>query len=67
MGTAQDKPSGPDLAQGIPLAAFEVSDIATEFDRLRAKGVAFVRQPGQAGPVMIAVTSASSLTPLPAA
>jgi len=43
------------FAQGIPLAAFEVSDIATEFDRLRAKGVAFVRQPGQAGPVMIAV------------
>jgi catechol 2,3-dioxygenase-like lactoylglutathione lyase family enzyme len=41
--------------QGIPLAAFEVSDIASEFARLTAKGVAFTRQPTAAGPVTVAV------------
>ncbi len=41
--------------QGIPLAAFEVSDIAGEFARLTTKGVAFTRQPSAAGPVTIAV------------
>jgi glyoxylase I family protein len=41
--------------QGIPLAAFEVADIATEFARLTAQGVAFVRPPMSAGPVTIAV------------
>jgi glyoxylase I family protein len=43
------------FAQGIPLAAFEVSDIAQEFSRLTAKGVAFTKQPAKAGPVTIAV------------
>jgi catechol 2,3-dioxygenase-like lactoylglutathione lyase family enzyme len=43
------------FAQGIPLAAFEVTDIAGEFARLTAKGVAFTRKPAQAGPVMLAV------------
>jgi catechol 2,3-dioxygenase-like lactoylglutathione lyase family enzyme len=43
------------FAQGIPLAAFEVSDIKGEFTRLTAKGVAFLRQPAQAGPVTLAV------------
>jgi glyoxylase I family protein len=43
------------FAQGIPLAAFEVTDIAREFARLSAKGVAFTRKPAQAGPVTIAV------------
>ena len=43
------------FSQGIPLAAFEVTDIAGEFARLTAKGVAFTRQPTQAGPVTIAV------------
>lgn len=43
------------FAQGIPLAAFEVADIADEFARLTAKGVAFTRQPVQAGPVTLAV------------
>jgi catechol 2,3-dioxygenase-like lactoylglutathione lyase family enzyme len=43
------------FAQGIPLAAFEVADIAGEFARLTAKGVAFTRKPAQAGPVMLAV------------
>ena len=41
--------------QGIPIAAFEVSDIAGEFARLTAGGVAFTRQPTPAGPVTIAV------------
>jgi catechol 2,3-dioxygenase-like lactoylglutathione lyase family enzyme len=43
------------FSQGIPLAAFEVADIAGEFARLTAKGVAFTRQPVQAGPVTLAV------------
>jgi glyoxylase I family protein len=43
------------FAQGIPLAAFEVSDIAGEFARLSAQGVAFTRQPTLAGPVTLAV------------
>jgi catechol 2,3-dioxygenase-like lactoylglutathione lyase family enzyme len=43
------------FAQGIPVAAFEVTDIAGEFARLTATGVAFTRQPVQAGPVTIAV------------
>ena len=38
------------FAQGIPLAAFEVTDIAGEFGRLTGKGVAFTRQPGMPGP-----------------
>jgi predicted enzyme related to lactoylglutathione lyase len=43
------------FAQGIPITAFEVSDIAREFARLTEKGVAFTREPAQAGPVMVAV------------
>lgn len=43
------------FAQGIPIAAFEVSDIGGEFARLGAQGVAFTRQPTPAGPVTIAV------------
>jgi catechol 2,3-dioxygenase-like lactoylglutathione lyase family enzyme len=43
------------FAQGIPLAVFEVTDIAVEFARLREKGVVFLRQPAQAGPVTLAV------------
>jgi catechol 2,3-dioxygenase-like lactoylglutathione lyase family enzyme len=43
------------LSEGIPLAAFEVSDIASEFARLTAKGVVFIRRPTEAGPVTIAV------------
>ena len=42
------------FAQGIPLAAFEVTNIAGEFARLTAKG-AFTRQPTPAGPVTLAV------------
>jgi catechol 2,3-dioxygenase-like lactoylglutathione lyase family enzyme len=43
------------FSQGIPLAAFEVGDIAGEFTRLTAKSVVFTRQPAEAGPVAIAV------------
>ena len=43
------------LAQGIPVAAFEVGDLAAEHDRLKALGVAFVRKPTLAGPVSIAI------------
>ena len=43
------------FAQGIPLAAFEVGHIAKELARLTAKGVAFTKEPAQAGPVTTAV------------
>jgi|SRR5262245_6087712 len=43
------------FSQGIPLAAFEVTDIAGEFARLTARGVAFTRPPSPAGPVTLAV------------
>ena len=43
------------FAQGIPLAAFEVGDIAAEFARLTAQGVAFRQPPTPAGPVILAV------------
>jgi catechol 2,3-dioxygenase-like lactoylglutathione lyase family enzyme len=43
------------LSQGIPIAAFEVGDIAGEFTRLTGKGVAFTQQPTAAGPVTLAV------------
>lgn len=45
------------FAQKIPLAAFEVSDIQAEFERLKGKGVAFTMAPTNAGAVTIAVFS----------
>jgi glyoxylase I family protein len=41
--------------QGIPLAAFEVDDLAAEYKRLKERGVAFTQEPMAAGPVQIAV------------
>jgi glyoxylase I family protein len=41
--------------QGIPLTAFEVGDLAAEFSRLSAKGVAFTRPPTPAGPISLAI------------
>ena len=41
--------------QGIPVAAFEVSDIAAEHKRLKALGVVFTQEPMAAGPVTIAI------------
>jgi predicted enzyme related to lactoylglutathione lyase len=43
--------------QKIPLAAFEVSDINYEFDRLKKAGVVFIQDPTPSGPVTIAVCS----------
>jgi glyoxylase I family protein len=45
------------FAQGIPVAAFEVGDIAREHTRLKEHGVAFLREPAKMGPVTIAVFS----------
>ena len=45
------------FAQSIPLAAFEVSDIQSEYARLKSLGVVFTREPMAAGPVTIAVFS----------
>lgn len=45
------------FAQGIPIAAFETSDIQADYARLRAQGVAFSCEPTKAGPVTIAVFS----------
>jgi catechol 2,3-dioxygenase-like lactoylglutathione lyase family enzyme len=45
------------FTQGIPLAAFEVSDIQGEYARLVKRGVAFTREPTTAGPVTIAIMS----------
>jgi predicted enzyme related to lactoylglutathione lyase len=47
------------FAQKIPLAAFEVEDIETEYRRLTGLGVTFTREPTKAGPVTIAVFSDS--------
>jgi catechol 2,3-dioxygenase-like lactoylglutathione lyase family enzyme len=43
------------FAQGIPLTAFEVDDLAAEHRRLRARGVVFSKEPTDAGPVRIAI------------
>ena len=43
------------FAQGIPLAAFEVDDLAQEFARLKSLGVAFTQAPARMGPVSIAI------------
>jgi glyoxylase I family protein len=45
------------FAQGIPLAAFEVSDMAAEHARLKAKHVVFTQEPTRMGPVVIAILS----------
>jgi catechol 2,3-dioxygenase-like lactoylglutathione lyase family enzyme len=41
--------------QGIPLTAFEVSDLDAEFQRLKKQGVAFTKEPTRSGPVTIAI------------
>ena len=50
---------GPAL-QGIPLAAFDVDDLAAECKRLKALGVVFTQEPTMAGPVSIAVCADTS-------
>jgi predicted enzyme related to lactoylglutathione lyase len=43
--------------QGIPITAFEVTDMQKEVKRLKALGVAFTQEPTRSGPVTIAVCS----------
>jgi len=43
--------------QGIPLAAFETSNIQKEYERLKSLGVVFTSEPKRMGPVTIAVLS----------
>jgi Glyoxalase/Bleomycin resistance protein/Dioxygenase superfamily len=43
--------------QGIPLTAFEVTDIQEEFQRLKAHGVVFSQQPVKTGPLIVAIFS----------
>jgi glyoxylase I family protein len=43
--------------QGIPITAFEVSDMAKECERLEGRGVAFTKKPTRAGPVVVAIFS----------
>ena len=43
--------------QGVPIAAFEVDDIAKNVKRLKGLGVVFTQEPTSAGPVTIAVCS----------
>jgi catechol 2,3-dioxygenase-like lactoylglutathione lyase family enzyme len=40
---------------GIPLTAFAVDDIETEYQRMSGRGVAFKQKPTPAGPVTLAV------------
>ena len=43
--------------QGIPITAFEVDDVESEFDRLKEKGVVFTMKPTAMGPVTVAILS----------
>lgn len=43
------------FSQGIPLTAFEVTDLAAEYARLTARGVAFTQAPTAMGPVIVAI------------
>ena len=43
------------VSDGIPYTSFSVTDIAAEFDRLRALGVRFTQEPVAMGPVTTAV------------
>jgi len=45
------------FAQGIPLAAFEVADMAKEYARLKGLKVVFKGEPVKMGPVSIAIFS----------
>lgn len=43
------------VADGIPATSFAVEDVQAEYEMLKAKGVVFVQEPAQMGPVMTAV------------
>ena len=52
---ADPGPQRKQLDEGIPLAAFETSDLAGDYARLSARKVAFTQEPTPTGPVTIAV------------
>ena len=43
------------VSDGIPFTAFEVDDVAAEFERLQGLGVRFTQEPTNMGPVTTAV------------
>ncbi len=43
------------VADGIPVATFQVADVQAEYDRLSKLGVRFTQEPTQMGPVTTAV------------
>jgi catechol 2,3-dioxygenase-like lactoylglutathione lyase family enzyme len=43
------------VADGIPYTSFAVDDVQAEFRRLRGRGVRFVQEPTELGPVTTAV------------
>ncbi|AWS47848.1 VOC family protein [Streptosporangium sp. 'caverna'] len=43
------------VADGIPAASFQVTDVQAEHERLRGLGVTFTQEPMEAGPVTMAV------------
>jgi catechol 2,3-dioxygenase-like lactoylglutathione lyase family enzyme len=43
------------FAQGVPLTAFAVDDLRSEYDRMKKLGVAFRGEPQQLGPTAVAV------------
>jgi catechol 2,3-dioxygenase-like lactoylglutathione lyase family enzyme len=43
------------VSDGLPFTAFEVKDIAAEFDRLKGLGVVFTTEPTEAGDTKYAV------------
>jgi glyoxylase I family protein len=45
------------FAQKIPVAAFETTDIHSDYTRLKESGVVFTTEPTKAGPVTLAVFS----------
>lgn len=42
-------------AEGMPIAAFEVDDVAAEYERLKARGVSFRGEPAEMGGERVAV------------
>jgi catechol 2,3-dioxygenase-like lactoylglutathione lyase family enzyme len=41
--------------QGIPATMFSVADVQAEYERLKAKGVRFTKEPTNTGPATIAI------------
>ena len=43
------------VEDGVPATSFMVDDVDAEYDRLKALGVAFIREPMDAGPTRMAI------------